>query len=140
MSSDKNTKGGDALNIADIFNNATAITRGGAEHMATGWKCYKDKVAIKHETLQGGDKVLVKITDNAVIFTKNDKGNRTLTSKGADGRVMLSLNAQMKKVLAETFNLNKNGGECATLELETQEQGGATYYILRASAEQVAND
>lgn len=125
------------INLSELFNKAENITRGSAEPMGEGWKCYADKVAIKHKTLNGGEKVLVRITKDAVIFTPSDKGNRTLTSKGTDGRVILSLNAQMKKVLASAFNNNKDGNKCHTLKLEMATENKQNYYVLKAQAERV---
>lgn len=125
------------MNMADLFNQATTITRGSTSTMADGFKVYQDKVAIKHPTLQGGENVLVKVSSKGLIFIKSEKGNRKLTSKGTDGRVMLSLNEQMKKAMAKTFKAHKNGNTCDTLELELVKENNLTYYVLSTDAKTV---
>ena len=125
------------INITDLFTKATTITRGSTSTMATGFKVYHDKIAIKHSTLTSGTKVLCKITTDAIIFTPTDKGNRVLTGKGNDGRVMLSLNEQMRRVFNKCFNEHKNGSTCDTLALEVVKDKDTTYYVLSTKAEVV---
>lgn len=120
--------------IADLFKSAVKISRGTSKAMENGFKVYKDKIAVKWDGLEHGDKVLVKITNKSIIFIKSEEGNRTLTSKGTDGRLMLSLNKEMKKLFNGCFEKHKVENECETLELKTQTLKGVKYYILETDA------
>lgn len=120
--------------IADLFKTASKITRGGKAEMLDGFKVYHDKIAIKHPTLEAGDKVLAKITNNSIIFIKSENGNRTLSGKGSDGRVMLALNQEMRKVFKTCFEQYKTGGKCKTLALKLEQVENTTYYVLENTA------